>query len=732
MRAKTLTTIVLFLLATICPPSLAAPPLTDRIPSDALIYIGWTGAQSMPGAFEASHLKAVLDESALPQLFDVLLPQLMVKVAPKDREAVEIMRLISAIGGPLWRHPSAVYFGGIDWTNGPPMPRLAILCDAGAEADGLLRELNRIIARAGQDGPPITARKYGSLVVVAIAPPAGVDQMFANPPAEALSKSPAFTTALEQVPGDGMAAVFIDVQGLVKQTDEAVQRIGEPQATALWPKIRDGLGLGGLRQAIFTSGFDGQDWCEQSFVGTDGGKSGLVSLFGAPPLSDDTLAVVPKTADSVTAGSFDLAALVRAARAGIESIDPNVADEFDRGVTMVNGLAGVDVQKELLDPLGEQWVMYTDRAVGGPGLLGAVIVNKLRDPAKFEAAMSTVAKRANQMMASAMKKQEITVQVRQTSTRGGVAMHYLAVPLVTPAWAVKDGNLFFAFYPQVIDSATSQIPTRGDSILQNPAFIAVQKRLGDHKASGVSFTNLPQSAGEGYAGLLAISRLYLGFADMMGVQTPAMVLPPLHKLLPHVAPLGAVSWSDPGGGWHFKSITPFPGAELLADSGMGTAIVGQSALITSILLPSLSRSRETANRVKCASNQRQIGQAILMYANEHRGKYPDDMGTLVKTEDIVVNVFICPSSNNALPPEVGQMTLDQRVAWVTEHSDFVYLGKGQTTAAPADRIILYEKPGAHDADGMNMLYGDGHVEFQHTAEAMRQIELQEKKGEQGL
>ena len=51
-------------------------------------------------------------------------------------------------------------------------------------------------------------------------------------------------------------------------------------------------------------------------------------------------------------------------------------------------------------------------------------------------------------------------------------------------------------------------------------------------------------------------------------------------------------------------------------------VIGIIALLISILLPSLNRARETANRVKCASNLRQIGQAILLYANENKGAYP--------------------------------------------------------------------------------------------------------------
>ena len=48
-------------------------------------------------------------------------------------------------------------------------------------------------------------------------------------------------------------------------------------------------------------------------------------------------------------------------------------------------------------------------------------------------------------------------------------------------------------------------------------------------------------------------------------------------------------------------------------------VIGIIALLISILLPSLNRARETANRVKCASNLRQLGQALLLYANETKG-----------------------------------------------------------------------------------------------------------------
>jgi prepilin-type N-terminal cleavage/methylation domain-containing protein len=51
-------------------------------------------------------------------------------------------------------------------------------------------------------------------------------------------------------------------------------------------------------------------------------------------------------------------------------------------------------------------------------------------------------------------------------------------------------------------------------------------------------------------------------------------------------------------------------------------VMGIIAVLIAILLPALSRSRETANRVKCGSNLRSIGQMLNSYAAQNRGAYP--------------------------------------------------------------------------------------------------------------
>lgn len=51
-------------------------------------------------------------------------------------------------------------------------------------------------------------------------------------------------------------------------------------------------------------------------------------------------------------------------------------------------------------------------------------------------------------------------------------------------------------------------------------------------------------------------------------------------------------------------------------------VIGIIALLISILLPSLNKAREQAKIISCASNQRQIGMAMQMYANDNDGWLP--------------------------------------------------------------------------------------------------------------
>ena len=111
--------------------------------------------------------------------------------------------------------------------------------------------------------------------------------------------------------------------------------------------------------------------------------------------------------------------------------------------------------------------------------------------------------------------------------------------------------------------------------------------------------------------------------------------------------------------------------------------------LSSILVPSLGRAREPANRAQCARNLRAIGQAILMYAAEHKGQLPDELEKLVTHQHATPEVFLCPSSDDTRAPGADWK------AWAANmskggHLSYVYVGKGLSTVSG---------PGVHEQGG---------------------------------
>jgi len=233
-------------------------------------------------------------------------------------------------------------------------------------------------------------------------------------------------------------------------------------------------------------------------------------------------------------------------------------------------------------------------------------------------------------------------------------------------------------------------------------------------------------------------------------------------------------------------------------------VIGIIALLISILLPSLNKARETANKAKCASNLHQIGLAILLYQQDSNQLYPRTIqdttgdptptfgttggvnapGTtdpfqagakgqespndvsasfflLLRNEQLTSAVFICPSSNaeawdfgggsnsaqnwcnwNGTTANAGSLSRNLSYSyenpfasstaisngWQLKNPDATYaicsdINPGTSvpnttynptnvfTTAPASQMRMANSPN-HQQDGQNVLFGDGHAEWE--------------------
>jgi prepilin-type N-terminal cleavage/methylation domain-containing protein/prepilin-type processing-associated H-X9-DG protein len=88
-------------------------------------------------------------------------------------------------------------------------------------------------------------------------------------------------------------------------------------------------------------------------------------------------------------------------------------------------------------------------------------------------------------------------------------------------------------------------------------------------------------------------------------------------------------------------------------------VIGIIAVLVAILMPALTKARESANRIKCASNMRQILLACTMYSNDNKQGYfmwlypggDDSFQPLYPQYLKSYNVTICPSTDNVVNTE---------------------------------------------------------------------------------
>lgn len=86
------------------------------------------------------------------------------------------------------------------------------------------------------------------------------------------------------------------------------------------------------------------------------------------------------------------------------------------------------------------------------------------------------------------------------------------------------------------------------------------------------------------------------------------------------------------------------------------AIIG---ILAAILLPTLNKAREKANRAACLANLKDLGLASTLYADDYDGYFPVDAANWNDPRDNLIllypnyepdlSVFVCPSSSFATP-----------------------------------------------------------------------------------
>ena len=127
------------------------------------------------------------------------------------------------------------------------------------------------------------------------------------------------------------------------------------------------------------------------------------------------------------------------------------------------------------------------------------------------------------------------------------------------------------------------------------------------------------------------------------------------------------------------------------------------------------------------ARMRKLGVALIAYAHDHEGRFPDSWGELLKEVYLVYPAaLVCPVSGNTVPDDFPKDPKKAELAALKradEFSDYVLI-KGVSQTKAGDLILAHEKRPFVD-EGRCCLFVDGHVEWLAEADFQKRIKTQQ-------
>ena len=257
----------------------------------------------------------------------------------------------------------------------------------------------------------------------------------------------------------------------------------------------------------------------------------------------------------------------------------------------------------------------------------------------------------------------------------------LAMAQIMPSWTVVGDRAIIGSNQALLTSAVNQITSGTKSIRGTEGFRKVTAKLppnllsfkyGDSK---LQFTQLTTAAQQFWP-------MATMFASNAGLKLP-FVLPQLSHIAQDMGPSCQYSWLDDKGlRSHYSGAGIEPSLGAVAGGAIGAGI----------LMPALARARLQARNTVSMVNLKQLGLAVIMYADEHDGKLPDNFEQAKEYyEDSKILESPFKPKGFAGPSYI----------YVSGHS--------MKAESPARQIVAYENP-EYCKDTINALFLDGHVE----------------------
>jgi prepilin-type processing-associated H-X9-DG protein len=705
----------LLLLNLVCPSKVesatsAAEELLTMMPDGVVGFVASSGCDDLKPAFEKTILGRIWNDAGVKTFRESIKKELLTKAIqdiPQLNE--EGVNLIEGIVHQVTARPFVIGVARKNTTQGPPLygfaiidagPRKAEMAASQAKLESFADEGDIIEIEVGSvkmHGPKNTGGVpgywgwVGNYFVFAINDGEGLALKYVQN--ESSRSAPAY---LQNVPGSGDALVIHLNREKIFDILSAIARMegGEDEFGAIEALIKE-LGLSNVKSLTQRAGFNGPDIVANSLLEMSQPRTGLFANFGTINLS--MFDMVDPGAISTTAVNCDIGGIYDTVMKAAKTVIGDDFIEVEQGIAAVEAELNVKIRNGLLESLNGPVLFYVPSGGAEMQTLqgGFVIIAELKDEKLWEESLTALGK-------FAAEKSEGMVQV-STQIQDGRTVHTWAVaPLVMaqlmPSWTALGEKVVIGSNPVMLTSAVNQINSGTKSIRNTDGFSKVTAKLpgnlisfryGDSK---LQFTQL----------MTAVQQFWpmaTMFASNAGLKLP-MVLPQLSHIAQDMGYSCQYAWFDAKGlRSHYRGAGIEPSLGAVAGGAIGAGI----------LMPALARARQQARYTVSMSNLKHLGLAVLMYADDHDGKLPDNLD---QAKQYYGNSKILESP---LKPKgfAGP--------------SYIYV-KGHSMKADslASQIVAYENP-EYCQDTINTLFLDGHVQRMQRYRFLEMLEATYKQ-----
>jgi hypothetical protein len=454
----------------VAPGVVRADDVPERLlPAGTQIYLRWDGIEPHRASYEKlalgkmlqgdtgalassvfSQLQQVLGSAVVQDLLTGTPPEKLQKLQGDSLEAVKALPVLGDHGFIL-----GAELRGLEPPDGQvtlifpevgekPAPLLAALRVGAALANLEIKERNIANRTVFQlPGSPVPAAWWveGKHLVVTAGtnlPETIIKQLDGKAPA--LTDNPLFQKLQGFKQFETGTRAFVDIAALAK--------VGSSRGPEV-ARILGTLGIDGLKSLTFLSGFDGPVERGLMELEIQGPRKGVLRLLDAKPFKLSDLPALPPDALSWSMTHVDLKVVydetAAAAETFFKATSPDDLPKLKEVIKELEEGLGVNLRKDLLGALGEEFVQYGS-ASEGLMTLGQTYLIRVKDSAKLQETI-------DQAVKGLAKKVGIDIAQKKRMYHGvelrEVHVRVRGFPFI-PSYTIHKGWLAVSFFPQAI------------------------------------------------------------------------------------------------------------------------------------------------------------------------------------------------------------------------------------------------------------------------------------------